>query len=293
MEIFQIILFTIAYTIGIITITLQVICYLREIEYKETLLLSVSFLLLIAIFAFTKFQSIQSPIVQTILDFLTSFFALLLAVAIPLNIHKEREIKQELAKNRVAIGLGITCLLILILGVTFDFFSLVKDLPFDLLVITLIYSMIITMTSQPSLLIKHREKEERYTALFFLTIFPIYIILGTLDYYFQFFNSSLFEGGISISMIFIGIAFSKLTDDIKRLTLFTKEEKNISDTVSEYQISPREEEVIGLLLQGSSYREIGERLFISLPTVKTHVSNIYRKMKVRNKVELINLLNEA
>ena len=39
-----------------------------------------------------------------------------------------------------------------------------------------------------------------------------------------------------------------------------------------------------------SYKEIAAALFISLPTAKTHVMNIYQKTGVNSKVELINLI---
>ncbi len=57
-----------------------------------------------------------------------------------------------------------------------------------------------------------------------------------------------------------------------------------------YGLSLREEEVAGLLLSGLSYREIGERLFISLSTVKTHVERVYRKTGAKNKLQLARLL---
>ncbi|QXE18900.1 response regulator transcription factor [Clostridium sp. 001] len=42
---------------------------------------------------------------------------------------------------------------------------------------------------------------------------------------------------------------------------------------------------------GLSNKEIGNKLFISPNTVKNHVYNIYKKVNVKNKVELINLIN--
>ena len=51
-------------------------------------------------------------------------------------------------------------------------------------------------------------------------------------------------------------------------------------------LSPREAEVIGLVLLGFSNREIEKRLFISLETVKKHVSNVYRKLGVKNRLQL-------
>jgi DNA-binding CsgD family transcriptional regulator len=55
-------------------------------------------------------------------------------------------------------------------------------------------------------------------------------------------------------------------------------------------LSPREAEIVGLVLHGYSNREIGKRLYISLETVKKHVSNVYRKLGVRNRVQLSNLV---
>lgn len=56
-----------------------------------------------------------------------------------------------------------------------------------------------------------------------------------------------------------------------------------------YNISKREQEVIGLICKGKTNKEIEDLLFISLQTVKDHVYSIYRKTGVRNRVELTNL----
>ena len=58
-----------------------------------------------------------------------------------------------------------------------------------------------------------------------------------------------------------------------------------------FSISCRECEIIRLILQGNTEARIGDLLFISRRTVVNHVYNIYRKTGVRNRVQLINLLN--
>lgn len=58
-----------------------------------------------------------------------------------------------------------------------------------------------------------------------------------------------------------------------------------------YNISDRECEIIRLILQGNSEARVGDLLFISRRTVVNHVYNIYRKTGVKNRVQLINLLN--
>jgi len=65
---------------------------------------------------------------------------------------------------------------------------------------------------------------------------------------------------------------------------------NLERICEDKSISDREKEIVELLIQGLSNREVGESLFISLNTVKTHVRNIYRKLGVSNKLQLIYLL---
>ncbi len=50
-------------------------------------------------------------------------------------------------------------------------------------------------------------------------------------------------------------------------------------------LSNREIEILERLAIGQKYNEIAAALFIALPTVKTHIRNIYRKLEVSNKTE--------
>ncbi|HLX35582.1 MAG TPA: AAA family ATPase [Candidatus Limnocylindrales bacterium] len=52
-----------------------------------------------------------------------------------------------------------------------------------------------------------------------------------------------------------------------------------------FGLSGREKEVLGLIVQGRTNREIGERLFISQKTVGVHVGNILAKLGVSGRVE--------
>jgi DNA-binding CsgD family transcriptional regulator len=57
-----------------------------------------------------------------------------------------------------------------------------------------------------------------------------------------------------------------------------------------FGFTPREVDIVGLLIVGKTNARIGEELFISLPTVKTHLLSIFRKTGVRNRTELVSLL---
>jgi DNA-binding NarL/FixJ family response regulator len=52
-------------------------------------------------------------------------------------------------------------------------------------------------------------------------------------------------------------------------------------------LTAREREVLGLLASGCSNREIASTLFVSLPTVKTHLAHIYDKLDARNRNEAL------
>jgi DNA-binding CsgD family transcriptional regulator len=52
-------------------------------------------------------------------------------------------------------------------------------------------------------------------------------------------------------------------------------------------LSPRELEVLRLMAEGLSSREIGERLFISPRTATTHVANIFSKLDVDSRASAV------
>jgi DNA-binding CsgD family transcriptional regulator len=52
-------------------------------------------------------------------------------------------------------------------------------------------------------------------------------------------------------------------------------------------LSAREMEILSLMIDGKSYKEIESSLHISIHTVKSHVYNLYRKMDVKSRHQLI------
>ena len=69
-----------------------------------------------------------------------------------------------------------------------------------------------------------------------------------------------------------------------------RDESEMERIFSEYGLSPREREIAYMVLQGKSNPEIEAELFISINTVKNHISKIYQKFDVTNRLRFTNFL---
>jgi NarL family two-component system response regulator LiaR len=56
-----------------------------------------------------------------------------------------------------------------------------------------------------------------------------------------------------------------------------------------HDLTPREREVLALMVEGLNNPQIGEALYISVTTVRSHVSNVFSKLGVSNRAEAIAL----
>ena len=71
-------------------------------------------------------------------------------------------------------------------------------------------------------------------------------------------------------------------------TPFVLNEKRLQ----ELAITKRELEILGLIAQGLSNREIAERLFVSENTIKTHSSRLFDKLSARRRTQAVQLGKE-
>ena len=70
-----------------------------------------------------------------------------------------------------------------------------------------------------------------------------------------------------------------------------KTEKTLSpDFIKDFSITKREQEIILALLDGKSNKELAETFFVTQKTIEAHLANIYRKIGVKNRLELFSRL---
>jgi DNA-binding CsgD family transcriptional regulator len=66
---------------------------------------------------------------------------------------------------------------------------------------------------------------------------------------------------------------------------FARDEKRLT----EFGITPRELEILGLIAEGLSTREMAERLFVSENTVKTHSSRLFDKLGAKRRTQAVQI----
>jgi DNA-binding CsgD family transcriptional regulator len=215
----------------------------------------------------------------------TSIF---LGISISLNAITKREVKTP--KNIKTILLGISAILLglLALNELFDAEVLIELIAYNIIYCLITYTMIYVRKVKSTDYMKHRKI---YMAVICLGIIPL-----SISYDFFILRAGQFSVwdtnvALSLPILFISLSSIKIVSDIGRLSRLRLGRKPEIDLAA-FELTQRELEVVHLLVNGVSYKLIGEQLFISLPTVKTHISNIYRKTNVNNKVALINLISQ-
>jgi len=105
---------------------------------------------------------------------------------------------------------------------------------------------------------------------------------------------------IFIVMIMLPILNTQLTKLLKNHPFIIKfanmvegeQDKALSTFKSDKNLTEKEMEVVKLLLRGYTYKAMSENLFISENTLKYHIKNIYQKLNINNKMELIKLFTD-
>jgi len=113
----------------------------------------------------------------------------------------------------------------------------------------------------------------------------------------------IFDHSFEIYIGFIAVIFTALgiwlalklskpkieTVVVEKEVYVNRNENFVLDTslVAQLELSKRELEILSLLAQGHSNREIAAKLFVSVSTVKTHIQNLFEKLAVKRRIQAI------
>jgi len=111
-----------------------------------------------------------------------------------------------------------------------------------------------------------------------------------------FYPTHVYFGLLFITLFFLGNVFLPvyLSYGATLNSLHAKDADDISfeEFCRKFEVSPREMDIVREICNGLSNKEISEKLFISLQTVKDHTHRIYIKTNVKSRVQLITMVKE-
>jgi DNA-binding CsgD family transcriptional regulator len=101
-----------------------------------------------------------------------------------------------------------------------------------------------------------------------------------------------YTGFIALGFLVIGLVIGKKVFFSSRSEGAIDVPEIDSAKIKSLEISEREYEILKLIKEGLTNQEIADRLFIALPTVKTHTSNLYSKLGVNSRTLAISKATE-
>jgi DNA-binding CsgD family transcriptional regulator len=149
------------------------------------------------------------------------------------------------------------------------------------------------MTNEPPVAQRHLLKE---TVLYGLAGGVLIAVLKLIEYkhFVREYPAEIYGGLVAVIFTAVGI-YAGLKWTRQKEVVVVKEVR-VRDSgpfvldgqkLKELGLTPREHEILGLIAQGLSNREIGETLFVSENTVKTHSSRLFEKLSVSRRVQAV------
>jgi DNA-binding NarL/FixJ family response regulator len=78
-----------------------------------------------------------------------------------------------------------------------------------------------------------------------------------------------------------------MSSQIARKVVASFREQPASASNAEQSLSEREAEVLSFMTQGHTEKEIADKLFVSVNTIKSHRKHVYQKLHVRSRAEIM------
>ena len=123
---------------------------------------------------------------------------------------------------------------------------------------------------------------------FLLALIVIFLKVLEYRYFLRDLSLEIYLSIIALIFTVIGVwSGLRIVDKKTTTTIQSKNDKPDTEMIRKMGISERELEVLSLMATGLSNQEIANKLYVSLPTIKTHSSNIYSKLGVQRRTQAI------
>ena len=127
-----------------------------------------------------------------------------------------------------------------------------------------------------------------------VTLAVLLVFLNTLQYRVMLFDypMEIFIGVVAVLFMLLGVWMAnklsvKPAQNIQTLANESLQTKSNFELNNDSRLTQRELEVLQLMALGMSNHEIADKLCVSLPTVKSHSSNLYEKLGVKRRTQAV------
>ncbi len=311
--------FLLIFGIGIFSLGIASVAYLRvrNALLESYLYFYVAFSVSLAIetvlsYLFANFPNTDPDGLLLVgLSYLDTVTIYLLLLTLPVFAHElfacERRKIRNVAASALAIGgylfYHLRLAIFIIWGKRFSFMSLLLDL--HVIAVVFYCAFLSVQHYKASTTQSHRKKSGAICFLFLCTSiiiiedelldtipFPVYplayagfgLVFGA--YFFSLYwpkHQAAVEPPVEKSLEPIALSNREPVVESQQ----SDQSNSFNEFCQQFELSSREADVLLLLLKGQTNNQIAERLFISINTVKTHISNIYQKIGVSRRYELL------
>lgn len=131
--------------------------------------------------------------------------------------------------------------------------------------------------------------------IYALVLTGVAVCLKILEYRLVIFDHAmeLYGGIVALTFLIVGLYTGKKINPPKEVAIIVEKEVPIKDfrlnekEIEKLGLSKREMEILELMSKGLSNQEIATTAFLSINTVKTHVSNILMKLDAKRRTEAV------
>ncbi len=151
------------------------------------------------------------------------------------------------------------------------------------------------------MMLSSKNRQLIYYSVAFSVLFGL---LKWIEYQFLVANYSfeIYASAIALLFTSLGIWIALKLTKPKTTTIILEKNQFLSNSnnfkpneklILQLGLSKRELEVLQLMAQGLSNQEISENLFVSLNTVKTHISRLFSKLNVKRRTQAIEMAKKS
>lgn len=134
--------------------------------------------------------------------------------------------------------------------------------------------------------LKKKNNEVYSIGLFYFLILVFLILTHLLHPLDSLYSTALIFSLFNLFPIF-WLQYSGLTKKMTKQITFS--DTDIERFAETYSLTARQKDIMKLIIEGKSNKEISELLFIAEHTVKNHIYQLFQKLKIKNRYQLINM----